>query len=358
MKATSLRAFVLPSALALLVGCGQAPPTTPEPAAANDEPVPPAPRPGKGKRPKVFEYDAVRVNPDLAIPEGFRGAVHPELAAEAELALEARWRPTLPEAKRTGLKLGIIDNAESPEYAIPDELVRLLTESGPAVPRATHGAEALSTLLPASLEGAGQMWKIDLDAAARFLQQIHPATAMTFDRYRQPYGRRPGPAGAFGILRAATDEWLDVVFRIHGEFILKEGAIVYTPACFLGRMLVDRRADRVAWLEMRVPGDLSVNLNILVTFFLPGDPRKEVTNIVFERVETMELVGGEREALARVPAEGALPLQEAELRLKKAFYKFFDIEWVPIEESVATATRLRRPILAAVLTSPLDDQSC
>ncbi|HEX6882527.1 MAG TPA: hypothetical protein VF530_04040 [Planctomycetota bacterium] len=318
----------------------------------------PAPKGGKGRKPRTYEYDSVPANRELELPEGFRGDVHPELAPEARLELVARWKPTLPEAKRKGLKLGIIDNQESPEYALPDELVALLTESRPAAERASYGARELSVLLPATVEEAGQMWRIDPAAAARFLAQIHPATATDFTRYDQPYGRRPGPAGAFGILRAVTPELLDVVFRVHAEFVLKKGAIVYTPACFLGRMLVDRARDAVVYLEMHVPTDLSVNLNVLLTFPLPDDPRKEVTNIVFERVEILGLVGGDAAALARVPSEGALDPQVAHDRLKRAFYKFLDIAWVPPEEVVATAARVQRPILMAVLTSPLDDQSC
>jgi len=317
-----------------------------------------AQKPGKGRKPRTYDYDSVPANQELVLPEGFRGAVHPELAADARLELVARWNPTLPEAKRKGLKLGIIDNQESPEYALPDELVALLTQSRPAAERASYGAEELSVLLPAAIEGVGQMWRIDPAAAARFLAQIHPATATDFTHYDQPYGRRPGPAGAFGILRALTPELLDVVFRVHAEFVLKKGAIVYTPACFLGRMLVDRARDEVVYLEMHVPTDLSVNLNVLLTFPLPDDPRKEVTNIVFERVETMGLAGGDPAALARVPGEGTIDPDEAHARLKRAFYKFLDIAWVPPEQAVETAARVERPILFAVLTSPLDDQSC
>jgi hypothetical protein len=341
-----------------LAGCDQAPAAT-DPGSPSQDPEarPAARKGGKRGKPRNYEYDSVQVNPDLQVPEGFRGEVHPELSGDARLELVARWEPTLPEAKRKGIKLGIIDNAESPEYAIPDELVVLLTESKPARERATYGARELSAFLPAEIEGTGQTWRIDPEAAAGFLAQFHPGTSTTFDHYEQPYGRRPGPAGAFGILRAVTPAWLDVLFRVHAEFVLEEGAVVYTPACFLGRMLVDRAAGTVAYLDMRVPGDLSVNLNILLTFPLPGE-RKEVTNIVFERIETMELSGGDAEALARVEAPDALAPGEAHHRLKKAFYKFLDVDWVPIEEVFERASAVHRPVLAAVLTSPLDDQSC
>lgn len=201
------------------------------------------------------------------------------------------------------------------------------------------------------------MWKIDPAVAVPLLAQFHPAVSTTFERYHQPYGRRPGPAGAFGILRAVSEEHLDVLFRVHAEIVLKEGAVIYTPACFLGRMLVDRKTGTVEHLRMSVPGEQGVNINITVTFPLPGEPGKEVTNIVFERVEPMELAGGDASAAAG-PWDAEIDEAEAHARLKGAFYKFMDVDWVPIEDAVDTARRLKKPIMAVVLTSPLDDQSC
>lgn len=349
------------SALSALAACGNQAEPKSDPAGPSEGAVstaPPKAAQKKGRKPREYEYDTVATNPDLDIPAGFRGDVHPELAPDAQLELLARWKPTLPEAKRKGLKLGIIDNAQSSEYAIPDELIALLTESKPAAERVTYGARELSALLPATLESVGQMWKIDPEGAAHFLKQLHPGTSMTFDHYRQPYGRRPGPAGAFGIVRALTPAYLDVLFRVHAEFDLKPGAALYTPACFLGRLVLDRERDAVAYLDLRVPLDLSVNLNILLTFPLPDDSGKEVTNIVFERIETMDLSGGDAAVLARTDGPDALLVAEAHARVKRAFYKFLDVEWVALEQAVATATALGKPILAAVLTSPLDDQSC
>jgi hypothetical protein len=202
------------------------------------------------------------------------------------------------------------------------------------------------------------MWKIDPEAAAVFLRQFHEHTATTFDRYHQPYGRRPGPAGAFGIVRALSPSHAEILFRVHAEFDLLDGSVVYTPACFLGRMLVDREAGTVAALEMHVPTDRPVNVNILLTFPHPELPKNEVTNIVFEHVEPMELSGGDLQRLEAVTWDDELDLESAHERLKSAFYKFLDIGWVPTEQAVALAQEAHKPILAVVLTSPLDDQSC
>ncbi len=307
---------------------------------------------------RQVQYEGVSVNRDVAVPDGFRGDVHPLLHGKTRLEVTAHWTPTLEESKRSGIKLGLVDTASLPEYSIPQDLVELLTESTPAGEHATYSARDLSVFLPQEVTGVGQMWAIDPDRAALFLKQFHPNTSTTFDRYLQPYGRRPGPAGAFGILRAASPGYLDVLFRVHAEFVLAEGVALYTPACLLGRLLVDREAGIVDYFQMRVPTDRAVNLDITLTFPHPDRPRKEVTNIVFEHVDPMELVGGDAERLEHIDWQDALDLDDAHDRLKSAFYKFMDIEWVPTERAVEIAQELDKPIITVVLTSPLDDQSC
>jgi hypothetical protein len=336
-------------ALAVVVsGCGEQAAPAPEPA----------PAVSTGDHAAKYEYDTVGTNPDVVLPDGFRGDVHPLLDGDARLEVVARWKPTLKEGKRGGIKLGIIDNAKAPEYSIPDEIVALLTETTPVRERATWGAHELSAFLPQEVTGTGQMWRIDPAAAVPLLAQFHPGVTTTFDRYEQSYGRRPGPAGAFGIVRAVSSDWLDVLFRVHAEFVLREGSVLYTPACFLGRMLVDREAGTVEWLELHVPTDLGVNVDITVTFPLPNRPKKEVTNIVFEKVELMELAGGDGERLARIDWQDELDVAAAHRRLTSAFYKFMDIAWVPPEQVLELSRAAKKPAMVVVLTSPLDDQSC
>ena len=370
MKRLLVRWVVL---LGLCAACGEAgsPPLPAAPAtSAPHAQVPPPVEtiPGKpvivtgtdGKQRKLteYDYDSVSANPDAKLGPAFQGEVHPILKSATSVELTARWKPTLQESKRKGIQLGIIDNAQAPEYSIPGPLVKLLTESKPSLERATYDAHALSAYLPERFEEVGQMWALDPVAAARPLAQFHPAVSLTFDTYHQPYGRRPCPPGAFAILRAVSEAYYEVDFRVHAEFILRDSQVVYTPACFIGRMLIDRASGTVPFFELSVPSERGVNLNILLTFRIPDDPTKLVTNIVFEKVEPMELRAGERALADGIAWSSALELAVAEERLKTPFYKFMDIAWVPLEDALESAQKVAKPILAAVLTSPLDDQSC
>lgn len=54
----------------------------------------------------------------------------------------------------------------------------------------------------------------------------------------------------------------------------------------------------------------------------------------------------------------AITEEEVCKKLATAFYKFVEIEWIPIEDVVELAKRTNRPIHALVLFGALDDESC
>ena len=79
-------------------------------------------------------------------------------------------------------------------------------------------------------------------------------------------------------------------------------------------------------------------------------------NIV--RVDRMELTGGERELVADIDWEHAIEADVARHKLKKVFYKFMDINWVPAGQVLEAARESNKPIFAMVMWGALDDQSC
>ena len=145
---------------------------------------------------------------------------------------------------------------------------------------------------------------------------------------------------------------------MHAEFVLADGAALYTPACFLGRMLVDRQTGKVESLEMHVPTDKSVNVDITLTFPLPGHPHKQVTNML-RRVDPMELSGGDGALAGRLRWQDEIGVDEAQERLKGAFTVHGHRPGSRRGTGrLEIAREVKKPILLVVLTSPLDDQSC
>ena len=56
--------------------------------------------------------------------------------------------------------------------------------------------------------------------------------------------------------------------------------------------------------------------------------------------------------------ETSITEDKARSKLKSAFYKFAEIEWTPIEDTVELAKETNRLIHALVLFGALDDESC
>ena len=234
------------------------------------------------------------------------------------------------------------------------------TELHPARAQQTYTARDFSAFLPASVGDVGQLWALDADKVAGFLKQFHPRPSM----HLTAPGRRAGPDGAIAILRAVTQSYLDIAFRIHAEFYLTpedwpagqpQIGAWYTPAFFTGRLLVNKATGTVECFRLELPTEKALNVHLTVDASRLGHTG-QAHDIV--RVEHMELAGGDSKLLERIAWTKALTPTEAQARLAKVFYKFQEIDWVPVDQALARARSLGRPIFAIVSWGSFGDQSC
>jgi hypothetical protein len=286
----------------------------------------------------------VPANPSPEVANGFRGNVHPLLHGRTRLEVAAHWST-------------IGKGRDKLDENVPDVVYAIFRDAKPAKPTRTYTERELSAFLPEKIETVGQIWAMDPDRVAAVLEQFHPNVSM----HLKAKGRRGGPDGAFGMLRATSPDYLDVVWRIHAEFNLtpKEFQrhllpvkLWYTPAYFTGHMLVNRKAGTVDYFRLGVPVDKSLNIHLTVF----QEPYGENHDIV--RVEQMELVGGDGNLLNDLKWDRSVELAQANARLTNQFYKFNDIAWVPPDKALAAAKEKHKPILAMVLWGAIDDQSC
>jgi hypothetical protein len=279
------------------------------------------------------------------VPDGFRGDVHPLLHGPTRLEVTADWSP-------------VGKGRDRIERTLNPAVYSWFTELKPALPRQTYTAQDFSAFLPATAGEVGRLWALDADRVARFLRQFHPRPSM---RLVAP-GRRAGPDGAFGILRAVSPSHLDIAFRIHAEFYLTPrsgpGARIgawYTPAYFSGRVLVNKQAGTVDYFRLGLATDKALNVHLTVDASRMGYGGN-AHDIV--RVERMELTGGDGGLAEGLRWEGALTPAEADRRLAKVFYKSLEADWVPFDRALAEARGQNRPIFAVVSWGATDDQSC
>jgi hypothetical protein len=267
------------------------------------------------------------------LPRGFHGDVHPLLEGQAEFSLRAEISPIRP---GRALDYGYFP----PHYYDAYRALR------PAEVNRNYSAAKLSRLLPEQFDEVGQTWSVDLPTIASLLRQFHPGAGTSL---RAP-GRRAGPNGAFGLLRAASATHYEVLVRAHGELQLAEG-IFLTPSCFLGRMLINRDTKSVEWLKIAVPQDQALNATLTV-----GLESEALIDIV--HIDAMQLEGGDAAIADQLTWDQSLNLTEAATQLKSLFFEFMDIHWTNPEQAMELAAQSGKPILAVVLWGCLDEQNC
>ena len=293
---------------------------------------------------KLHKPVVVPANRSADVPDGFRGDVHHMLHGRTPLEATAHWTPI--EKDRLRLEA-------------PDEILGWYTGLRPAVPRATYSPRDFSAFLPASGAEVGQIWAVDPDRIKVFLQQFHPNPRT----HLVATGRRAGPDGSFALLRAVSPTHAEIVFRVHTEFYVTPPAAGdlqavhawLTPAYFHGQLLVNTTTGTVEHFELALPTEKALNVFLTVNPSLLNIPKLGHDII---RVDRMALSGGdERLASGLIWTKSVTPA-EAARRLARVFYKFEEIDWVPVDQVADRARGKDRPILAIVSWGSTDDQSC
>lgn len=299
-----------------------------------------------------YQPEPVATNRGDEIAAGFSGEVHPLLFGKTRLELQAHW---------TGVGRG----RDQLERTVRPRVYKLFADFAPAVATQAYSEREFSAFLPESIEAVGQMWKIDPEEVAGILKQFHPRPSL----HLVAFGRRSGPDGSFAILRAVSPTHLDVLFRIHAEFDLAKN-VWLTPACFWGRMIVDKSSGTVPYFRMWVPTERPLNMHLTVAESIAKETGKRAVFRNIERgdrvdakrdivrVERMELASANAELPDSLDWDDWLAEDVAQQELQRAFYTFAETRWVPWNEAVSIANVEHRPILAVVLWGALDDQSC
>lgn len=227
-----------------------------------------------------------------------------------------------------------------------------LFDLSPNEPVREYKGNAFNAFLPSSSVTVGDVWELDMDSVIPFLSQFHPRTTGKL---------RHGQKGAFACLRALSPDYADVTFRIHAEFTLatrrKPGwkpdthehlidVARFIPSQFAGRLLINLKTDVICDFSLALPPR---NSNVDINDFGYAD-------MVF--VPRMELLATPTKTPDGIEWESAITPKEARRRLELKFYKFAEIDWLPLEKAVAESEATQRPIHAVLTWGPLDDESC
>ena len=259
------------------------------------------------------------------------------LKNSASLEVHAHWDP-------------IADSTYNLHKKSPESVE--LFDLSPHEPIREYKGEAFNAFLPPSTVAVGDVWELDLDSVILFLSQFHPGATGEL---------RHGQKGAFACLRALSPDYADITFRIHAEFTLatrpnpdwKPGSderqvylARFIPSQYTGRLRINLQTGSICDFSLALPPR---NSNVDINDFGYAD-------MVF--VPRMELLATPTKTSDDIKWKDVITPEEARKRLALKFYKFAEINWLPIEDAVEKAKATQRPLHAVLTWGPLDDESC
>ena len=225
-----------------------------------------------------------------------------------------------------------------------DELANLRV----AEPEKQYSASVFRAFLPDEAVSVGDVWQIEEEGVLALLSQLHPYPHLDM---HIDVGES---CGLWTCLRAYNNQFVHLVFRIHGEFALKDGW--FTPSQFAGHLVIDRIEEKIVFFQMYVP-DGPVNFDVNWQTTEEGwEPAMIITDIGF--CPQMELRAGIEPDVQNLEFIEAITEEEAAHRLILCFYKSQQIHWVSLEEALKMAPVQQKPIHAISIDGPLADESC
>ena len=221
-----------------------------------------------------------------------------------------------------------------------DELANLRV----AEPEKQYPTSVFRSFLLSGKVSVGECWQIEEEGALTLLRQLNPRPQLDLDI------AGADSRGLWACLRAYNNEFAEILFRIHAEFVLEKGW--FAPSQFAGHAVIDRVGKKVVAFKMYVP---EATLNFDARWRIFGDERCGA-DIGF--CPQMELHAGAQNILQDAKFTEAITQAEALHALMLRFYKSAQINWVSLEEALETAPAQQKPIHAISINGPLFDESC
>lgn len=211
-----------------------------------------------------------------------------------------------------------------------------------AEPEKKYPASVFESFLPNKPVSISELWIVNQTGVLTLLKQLHPNPSMFL------HINAGDSLGLWACLRAYNDKYADIVFRIHAEFVLKDGW--FTPSQFTGHLIIDRIHEKVAFFEMYVPEG---TVNFDVNRKLHG---MRIAGAGF--CSKMELRTGTKDILEKIQFTEAITQKAAERALILRFYKSQQINWVHPDQVLEMSKAQQKPIHAISIDGPLVDESC
>ena len=211
-----------------------------------------------------------------------------------------------------------------------------------AEPEKQYPTSVFQAFLPLEPVLVSECWEIQEEGALTLLKQLHPNPSLDL------HINNGDSFGLWACLRAYNDEFVEILFRIHAEFVMENGW--FTPSQFTGHLVIDRIREKVVSFRMYVP---ETTLNFDAGWKAPAHPGGAAEIGFCPRIE---LAAGTQPT--DVEFATSITQEEAEHALVSCFYEFQQINWVSLEEALETAPAQGKPIHVISIDGPLFDEAC
>ena len=206
-----------------------------------------------------------------------------------------------------------------------------------AEPKKEYPTSVFQSFLPTESVSVGDCWQIEEFGVIELLRQLNPEPNLDM------HIDSDDSSGLWACLRAYSDRFTDIAFRIHAEFKLDGGW--FTPSQFKGNLIIDRIEDKIAFFKMYVPeGTVNFDLNW------------DSADAGF--CSQMELTTGTQDVVQNTEFAASITQEEAERTLILCFYKSEEINWVSPFDAVEMAYEQGKLIHVISIDGPLADESC
>ncbi|CAH2281921.1 seleno N [Pelobates cultripes] len=194
---------------------------------------------------------------------------------------------------------------------------------------------------------------------------------------------RFAPQGSVACIRAISEFYYDIVFRIHAEFQLNEPPnfpFWFSPAQFTGNIIISKDASHVRYFKMFVPNNRSLNVDMEWLYGVSESSNMEVDigylplmelesmspsipSVIFdENGEVIDSRNSEGEPIEFVFEDiiwqSEINWQEAAKKLEVSMYPFKKVSYHPFTEAFDRASAEKKLVHSILLWGALDDQSC
>ena len=209
-----------------------------------------------------------------------------------------------------------------------------------AEPEKKYPTSVFHAFLPDRAVSVGELWEIKEEGVLELLRQLNPNPRLDLDI------NAGDSYGLWACLRAYNDEFAEIVFRIHAEFVLNDGR--FTPSQFTGHLIIDRISEKVASFKMYVPEGV-LNFDV-------GRDSTRTIDVGF--CPQMELRTEAQNVLQDAKFMESITQKEAERKLILRFYKSQQINWISLEDALEMMHAQQKPVHAISIDGPLADESC